>query len=225
MKELSNLLIEMAMAHGAAAAGISTVDTLKDGPESTDLTYILPGAKSALTFAMPLDAGLIDPYLSKKDHGSLERNIFQVEFLSSGIAMFIASYLELKKIPSVAVAANLNYRKDTPLDGLDMMPTLSHRYLAARSGVGSFGLSGNIITQEAGAAVLLCSVVTAAELVPTDPIPEEENYCDGCGSTLRLRSVTCPLLRRCEPVPVSEERALKQNYSSGQSVSFETFTS
>jgi epoxyqueuosine reductase QueG len=117
----------------------------------------------------------------KKDHASLEHNIFQTNYLCSGISMEIATYLEMKDIPSSPVSANINYRKDTPFGGLDMLPYLSHRYLAARSGVGYFGMSGNIITKEAGAAVLLGSVVTTAELSPTDPLPEEDNYCDKCG--------------------------------------------
>jgi epoxyqueuosine reductase QueG len=63
---------------------------------------------------------------------------------------------------------------------MDFLPDISHRYLAARSGVGWFGLSGNIITPSHGAAVVLGSVVTTAELGPTDPLPESEAYCDEC---------------------------------------------
>jgi len=47
--------------------------------------------------------------------------------------------------------------------------------------VGYFGLSGNVITPTEGAAVILGSVVTTAELAPTDPLPPDRNYCDGCG--------------------------------------------
>jgi epoxyqueuosine reductase QueG len=63
---------------------------------------------------------------------------------------------------------------------MDFMPDISHRYLAVRSGVGWFGLSGNVITKTHGASVVLGSVVTTAELVPTDPLDEEEKYCDEC---------------------------------------------
>jgi epoxyqueuosine reductase QueG len=49
-----------------------------------------------------------------------------------------------------------------------------------RSGVGHFGLSGNVLTQGAGSALVLGSVVTTAELVPTEPLPEDDNYCDEC---------------------------------------------
>jgi len=70
----------------------------------------------------------------------------------------------------------------------DMHPPISHRYLAVRSGIGHFGYSGNIITKEYGSAIVLASVVTDAELIPTDPLPEEENYCDECRLCLSVCS-------------------------------------
>jgi ferredoxin len=46
--------------------------------------------------------------------------------------------------------------------------------------VGYFGLSGNVITDTYGAAVILASVATTAEFMPTDALPQENNYCDDC---------------------------------------------
>jgi len=86
----------------------------------------------------------------------------------------------MKGYPSVPVASNFVYRKDTPRGLLDEMPDISHRYLAVRSGVGHFGLSGNVLRKREGAAIVLGSIVTVAELTPTDPLPKEENYCDNC---------------------------------------------
>jgi epoxyqueuosine reductase QueG len=60
------------------------------------------------------------------------------------------------------------------------MPDISHRYLAVRSGIGWFGFSGNVITKDYGAAVILGSVVTTLEMEPTEPLPEEDTYCDEC---------------------------------------------
>ncbi len=52
---------------GACAVGIATTDTVAGGPPSVDLSYVLPGAKSAVVFAVPLDQGLIEPFLRKED--------------------------------------------------------------------------------------------------------------------------------------------------------------
>jgi len=181
MDELTQTVKDMAMCLGAVATGIATTETLEGGPPSADLTYVLPDAKSAVCFALPLDQDLIEPYLRKEDHRSHEINNIRTNTLSSGIALEMAKFLEQKGHPSVPQAANLVYRTDTKHGAYDEIPPISHRYLAVRSGVGQFGLSGNVIRKKEGAAIILGSVVTAAELIPTDPLPEEENYCDECG--------------------------------------------
>ena len=51
------------------AVGIATTETLEGGPPSTDLTYVLPEAKSAVVFALPLDQGAIERFLEKRGYG------------------------------------------------------------------------------------------------------------------------------------------------------------
>lgn len=187
MTRLSELVKDYVLLEGACAVGIATAETLQGGPPSTDLSYALPGAKSAVCFALNLDQSLIPPYLSKKDRLSHETDNFRTNFFTSGIALGLAKYLEQKGHPSVPIAANEVYRPETPRGRLDMMPDISLRYLAVRSGVASFGLSGNVIRRDGGAGIILGAVVTNADLAPTDPLPEEENYCDGC----RLCMASC----------------------------------
>ena len=86
MKKLSDVIMDMARCQGAFAAGIATLETLKGGPPSTDLSYILPNAKSAISFAVAFDETLIEPYLTKKDHLSLEKCMFITNTLCSGIS-------------------------------------------------------------------------------------------------------------------------------------------
>jgi epoxyqueuosine reductase QueG len=178
--QLSRFAIDFVMTQGACVAGVTTTDTLAGGPPSTDLEYVLPGAKSAVTFAVPLDREKIERYLSKQDHAGHQEDNVRTNLLATGIAVGLATYLDQHGCPSFAVAANAVYRKDTPRGMLDFMPDISHRYLAVRSGVGWFGLSGNVITNTYGAAVILGSVVTTAELQPTEPLPPAEKYCDEC---------------------------------------------
>lgn len=187
MDRLSEFVKEYVLLEGACAVGIATAETLRGGPPSADLSYALTGAKSAVCFALRLDQTLIPPYLSKKDRLSHETDNFRTNFLASGIALGLAKHLEQKGHPSVAIAANEVYRPETPRGRLDMMPDISLRYLAVRSGVASFGLSGNVLRRDGGAGIILGAVVTTADLVPTDPLPAEENYCDGC----RLCMASC----------------------------------
>jgi epoxyqueuosine reductase QueG len=179
-KELAELVTDFLVTQGASAVGIATRETLAGGPPSTDLEYVLPGAKSAVSFAVPFDQEKIERYLAKEDHSGHQDDNFRTNFFVTGLAVGLAAYLDQKGHPSYGVVANGVYRKDTPQGMMDFMPDISHRYLAVRSGVGWFGFSGNVITRTHGAAVVLGSVVTTAELEPTEPLPAEEKYCDEC---------------------------------------------
>lgn len=188
MNELTESLKEMALTLGAFKVGIATTETLAGGPPSADLTYVLPEAKSAICFALAFDQSLINPYFKKEDHESLETNKVRTTTLANGIAFEMAGFLQNLGYKAVPQAANFVYRMDSENGPEDMKPPISHKYLAVRSGLGYFGYSGQIITTEYGSAIVLASVVTDAELVPTDPLPEEENYCDGCKLCLKVCS-------------------------------------
>ena len=177
---LSQTSIDLVRGAGAFKAGIATAETLEGGPESTDLTYLLPEARSAVVFALPLDQGAIESFLKKEDMAAANRDNHKVNTMAGGVASELAEYLNMKGFKSVPVFPNGVYRKDVPGGPYTEMPPLSHRYLAVRSGVGHFGLSGNVITKEHGAAIILGSVVTTAVLNPTEPLLPEDNYCDNC---------------------------------------------
>lgn len=185
METLSQIAREFVIIEGACAAGIATVDTLAGGPPSADLTYVLPGAKSAVSFAVAMDQRVIPDYLAKKDRLALEKELIRVNALASGIGLHLANYLTQKGHRSVAVAANNVFRPPPggalPEYTADLYyPDISHRYLAVRSGVASMGLSGNLLTATEGAAIILGATVTTAQLVPTEQLPPEANYCDEC---------------------------------------------
>jgi epoxyqueuosine reductase QueG len=186
---------------GATLVGVSTTETLAGGPPSTDLEYVLPGAKSAVTFAVPFDQEKIERYLAKQDHAGHQSDNFHTNIFVTGLAVSLAAYWNQRGIPSYGLCGNGVYRQDTPRGIQDFLPDISHRYLAVRSGVGWFGLSGNVITQEHGAAVVLGSVVTTAELEPTEPLPPDEKYCEEC--KLCMGSCTSGLMDRKELTTVS----------------------
>ena len=187
MEKMSAMIKEMAGHLGATAVGIATTETLAGGPPSADLTYVLPGARSAVSFALPLNHDHIESFLKKEDHQSHNLDNIRTNTQASGIALELATYLNMKGCPTLPISTNLFYRRDMPLGPAEEKPDISHRYLAVRSGVGYFGLSGNVISPKEGAAIILGSVVTEAALTPTDPLPAEENYCDGC----RLCMASC----------------------------------
>jgi epoxyqueuosine reductase len=200
-EKLTQTVKDMAMCMGACAVGIATTETLEGGPPSTDLSYVLPEARSAVCFALPLDQGLVEPFLKKEDFRSHNIDQIRTNVMASGMAFEISNFLNQKGFPSVPQAANTVYRKDTPNGPLDELPPISHRYLAVRSGIGHFGLSGNVIRKDEGADIILGSVVTVADLIPTDPLPEEDNYCDRC--RLCIASCASGFMNQDEEVTVT----------------------
>jgi len=187
MQKITDRATDLARCYGASAVGIVTNEMLAGGPPSTDLAYVMPKAKSAISFAVPLSQDCIDSWFSKQSHADHLQNNIQTNVIASGISLELANYLNQKGYPSVALTANTAYRTDSKNGIYDEIPPISHRYLAVRSGVGFFGLSGNVLTASEGAAIILGSVVTEAQLLPTEPIPAEKNYCDLC----RLCKAVC----------------------------------
>ena len=155
MIDLNSLVLEYPLLEGAIKSGIATLETLVGGPPSVDLSYVLPGAKSAIVFSVAMDQTSIPDYLAKKDRLSYEREYNKVNSISSGIAVKLAGTLSQRGFPAVPLAANDVYRDDTPMGRFDMAPPISLRYLAVASGVASFGWSGNVIDDQHGACIIL----------------------------------------------------------------------
>jgi len=175
--ELTAKAKSFALNLGASHVGITTIETLAGGPPSTDLEYVMPGAKSAVTFALPLDQDKIRDYLAKKDRDGHQVDYNRMNTLATGIAAQMASFYEGLGHPSVGLISNEVYREGDGVRLRDMKPDISHRLLAVRGGVGWFGYSGNVMVPGSGANTSLCSMVTSAELEPDDPLPAEDNLC------------------------------------------------
>jgi len=175
----SEMALNMPKGLGAALSGIATKESLRGAPYTADLDYVLPGAKSAIVFAVPFDQKLIEPFLSKNDFSLSAHKIEKTTF-SFGISFELSTVLTSLGYKAVPIASNFAFRKETPNGIFDRIPPISLKLLAAACGVGSIGQSGLLLTKQYGAAFSLGGVVTDMELEPTEPLPESENYCDGC---------------------------------------------
>ena len=178
--DMNQLVKDLVLNAGAVDVGVATTETLAGGPPSTDLSYVLQDAESAVVFVLPLDQDKIERFLRKEDFAGHCQDNVRVNTAASGIALELTRFLEMNGYAAVPVESNFVYRKDTERGAFDEKPPISHRYLAVRAGLGHFGLSGNVVRKEEGGAVILGSVVTNAKLTPTDPLPAEDNYCDDC---------------------------------------------
>jgi len=178
-EELEQKLKEL----GAIRVGFVTLETLAGGPEGANLKYLLPSAESAVCWAIPMQMDLIRPYLGKTNpnaRGDHEKDNIEANIKSSAMSRTIAKFLVEKGYEAASVIANNKYREDDPSWNITLPPEISLRYLAVRSGVGSFGWSGNVGIKGYGTVIILGGTITNANLEPTDPIPESESFCDEC---------------------------------------------
>lgn len=178
-EELEQKLKEM----GAIRVGFVTLETLAGGPEGANLKYLLPSAESAVVWAIPLDKDLIRPFLGKThsnaraDH---EKDNIDLNVKSSLMSRKIAKFLREKGYEAAYVIANNKYREDVPNWNVNLPPEVSLRYLAVRSGVASFGWSGNVGIKRYGTTIILGATITNAKLEPTEPILPEDSFCNEC---------------------------------------------
>jgi epoxyqueuosine reductase QueG len=172
------LALKMPLSLGASKSGIATKETL-DGQYLADLEHVLPGARSAIIFCVPFDQNLIEPFLSKKSF-DLSNNKVRTTTFTFGISFEIATVLTSLGYNAYPVASNFAFRKDTPNGIFDRIPPISLKLMARACGIGHIAQSGLLINKEHGAAFSLGGVVTDAELEPTPPLSESENYCDRC---------------------------------------------
>ena len=188
---LENQIKALALESGAAVLGIASRARFTDLPPSGDPGYLLPSTRSIVSFAIPLDRAIMRDYFSKKNwtsYGANQKEILQTLY---GINDLLVRFLEDEGHEALGVDGNCTYRPEEKAhditDMTDFVPDFSHQYGAVAAGLGRLGWSGNLLTPEYGAAVLLGTVLTSAELRP-DPLCAE-NPCDRCGFCTRV----CPV--------------------------------
>ena len=202
LETIRDRLIAQAETAGCCAVGVCNQEGLEGGPPSTDLERQLPGARSAVVFAYPVDEQKLELYMGKIDHAPYQEDYIRSNNITQGLSAEMTN--QLRKF---GYEAEIVFAGNTPADGtrvdvmpandrqrraaerhpakqsdlmLGSIPVLSQRHLAAAAGVGFFGMSGNILTLTHGAAITLGAVVTNADLPPTPVLPPEVNYCDEC---------------------------------------------
>ena len=86
MEKITRRVKALARCYGASAVGVTTIRKLEGGPPSTDLTYVLGAAKSAVSYAVPLDKNHIEDWFGKNGHKAHLQNNIQANVMASGIS-------------------------------------------------------------------------------------------------------------------------------------------
>ena len=191
MSTIEDLIKRIALDSGAAVVGIGSRERLSDAPPSGDPAYLLPSTVSIISYAIPYNRQKLRDFFSKKEwraFGDDQKSILKILY---GINDTLVGTLNEKGYEALGMDTNCVYRPETGADHItdmtEFVPDFSHQYGAVAAGLGRLGWSGNLLTPEHGAAVLLGTVLTSARLTP-DPLCEQ-NPCDRCG----LCTLVCPV--------------------------------
>jgi len=173
---------------GVEIVGLAGPDRL-DGPTSLDPTYTMKGARSIVSMAIPMKVDAIYKFLSKKSsyHHNLDQTRMNTRIRR--IAEKVAGHIESLGYRAKAVPSNNSYRRSP--DAFATHPSFSHRFGAIASGIAAQGWSGNVMTEEYGAAMYLGTVVTEAELKSDPPRYSARHFIDEYCSKCRLCEITC----------------------------------
>lgn len=191
MQQLEETIKTIAGGYGAALVGIASRQRLADVPPSGDPGFLLPSTQSGISFAIPSHQSVLREFIGKTDWRSFNLNKKENTQRLYIIGDHLVDFLKSKGFDALAVDINNNYRPEPGAADISeivrMVPEFSHRYGAVAAGIGRLGWSGNVMTPQYGAAVLLGTVLTSARLKP-DPLIEQ-NPCDRC----KMCVASCPV--------------------------------
>jgi ferredoxin len=167
-------------AQGVEVVGIAGPERL-DGPPSVDLDYSMPGARSVISMALPMNVDAIYDFLSKKSPAPHNLDQFLNYQRLQRIGKNLADYLVSQGYRAMAVPLSADYRR--ALYVFKPRPAFSLRLGAIASGIGGQGWSGNVKTREYGSAIYLGAVLTDAGLESDPALPPDyfiSQFCIKC---------------------------------------------
>jgi ferredoxin len=184
---LEESIKDFVRSRGVEVMGVAGPERLS-GPPSLDLDYTMPGARSIVSIAIPMDVDAIYKFLGKETP-----TLHNVDQLQGGQRVFrvaaeTAGYIRSLGHQAAVVPTNNTYRRS--LDHFSTHPSFSHRFGAIASGIAAQGWSGNVMTKEYGAAVYLCTVMTDAVLA-SDPVLPPRYFIDGYCAKCKLCARAC----------------------------------
>lgn len=164
--------------HDIPVYGFCPADALPDNRE--DIEAILPGARSVVVLAVPHGRSAI----SSKNVQIRQYDTMHTYDRTALTSHAAAAALESAGHRAVAVPAFIPIEMTPPRRG--MKGAVDWRAAGGAAGIGSYGLSGLLVTPEYGSAVRIGGVVTDAKLKEGSPL--NENACTGCMKCLKA----CP---------------------------------
>ena len=168
--EMTHRAKRVALEHGADLVGVVSARDLPEHEEA--ISSMLTSAKSVMIVASRHSLAAIRSPNNQVAQFDTIHSYGQAERAAHRTARF----LESEGYPSLAVPAFIPIDMAAPKKG--MRGEICWRRAGVRSGLGSYGENGLLVTREFGAAIRISGLVTAADL-EADP-PLNEDVCDHC---------------------------------------------
>ncbi|MEO0035691.1 MAG: Epoxyqueuosine reductase [Pseudomonadota bacterium] len=180
---LKQALRDQALALGADLVGFAPVERwaeIGEVPPDYRPEAIFPGARSVIVVGVPM----LLPVIESTPSINYQEMYDTSNRLLDEIAYRLATGLNRQGYPTLCLPRD-GYAS---LEALLINPfgSFSHTYAAKYAGLGTVGVSRNLLVPEYGPRLRLNSVITSAE-IPPDPLLAEE-LCTKCG----LCEKTCP---------------------------------
>ena len=188
MPNLEKQIKDFVKGLGIEVVGIAGPDRL-DGPPSLDPTYTMRGAQSIVSLALPFKVSAIYDFLGKKTPATHNIDQLLTNQRMHREGKKLEQFLISKGHRAKVVPPNNTYRRS--LDVFSTHPSFSHRFGAIAAGIAASGWSGNVMTKEYGAGMVLGTVVTDAVLQSDPGIPPRyfiDSFCYRC----KLCDKVCP---------------------------------
>ena len=165
---------------GVEVVGLAGPERL-NGPPSLDLNYSMPGARSVISMALPMNVDALYDFLAKRSPAPHNLDQFLNYQRLQHIGANVAEYLVSMGYRAMGVPLSADYRR--ALYVFRPRPAFSLRLGAIASGIAGQGWSGNVKTKEYGASIYLGGVLTDAVLESDPLVPTgyfTDNFCVKC---------------------------------------------
>ena len=169
-RELTRGVKNVALEHGADLVGVVGAADLPEHEE--EISKMLSSSKSVMVVASRHSLAAIRSPNNEVAQFDTIHSYGQAERAAHRAARF----LESEGYPSLAVPAFIPIDMAAPKKG--MRGEICWRRAGVRSGLGSYGENGLLVTKEFGAAIRISGLVTTADLEANPPL--EEDVCDHC---------------------------------------------
>ncbi len=188
MALLENEIKDFVRARGVEVVGTAGPERL-DGPPSLDLSYTMPGARSVVSMALPMDTDAIYDFLCKRSPAPHNLDQFLSYQRMQRVGKELADFLVSRGHRATGVPLSADYRRAVYV--FRPRPAFSLRLGAMAAGVGGQGWSGNLKTREYGASIYLGAVLTDAVLESDPVLPPGYFTAESCVKCKRCAKA-CP---------------------------------